>query len=1085
MNGNYGTRFFFDYPQASGVTPLARVIMTAPGVNGSFITPESYNVGGIGYNYVSNAIDSARAAGIKWIIVGMHKNCLSTGTKNCAVGADFTNLLINKKVDLVLQGHDHTYQRTHSLNCLTQDSFNSACIADNGADGQYTKGVGTIFSITGTFGQGLYDINTADPEAGYFASSSGANKNPTFGVSKFTVSDSAITAQFVKSSGSGTLADSYTISAPSSVFQVNSVSPTSGPTAGGTNVTISGSLFEAGDTVTIGGVAATNVAFVNSSTLTASTPSHAAGTVDVVVKHANGQTATKTGGFTYNAPAPTDDLIVTDVTWTPANPAAGQAVTFSATIKNQGTGPTPSGIKHGIAFKVDGVTVNWSDNNTTSLAAGASRTQTANSGINGVATYTVAATPNPHSVEAFVDDTSIIPESNETNNKLAKSMPVASSGCTPPAETPGVGSSSIQVDVSAGTYRVWTRMKAADATNNSYYLSTGIDCGIVIGDRSSTSTNGVSSTNWTWVGYRDGVDTTPAQVSFTSGGLKTITLTGKEPSVKIDRVLLLSDSCVPTGTGENCIDTTAPTVSVTAPASGSYVRGDITLLATVSDAGGSGVSKVDFLVDGAPAGTSTSTSSPYQLTWRSNSVPDGTHTVQAIATDGAGNPGQSSSVSFTVQNADTAAPTAPTNLQLVSNAYNKVDLSWTASTDNVGVTRYEVFRNGNSVGSTTTTTFSDTSVAANTSYTYTVKAWDAAGNPSTSSSGLPVTTPPSPDTASPTAPTNLQLVGNAYNKVDLSWTASSDNVGVTRYDVLRGGVAIGNTTSTTYSDTSVLPNNTYTYSVVARDAANNASPASSFISVTTPNAPDTMAPTAPTNLTATASSTQISLTWTASTDNIGVAYYKVFRDGVQLAVVNGTSFDDATATPGQTYTYYVKAYDSVPNPSLPSNTVSATIPNVVSPPVVLNFAPSHDATISKSSSTRNYGTSTELRADNSPVYQYLLKFNVTGIGTRTVTGANLQLYVANYSAKGGNFYGTTSTSWGESTVTWANAPTVSTSLLTSLGIVNEGQYAQVNLSNYITHDGVYSLRVSTTNKDAAIFASKESATRPQLTVTAQ
>jgi fibronectin type 3 domain-containing protein len=633
---------------------------------------------------------------------------------------------------------------------------------------------------------------------------------------------------------------------------------------------------------------------------------------------------------------------------------------------------------------------------------------------------------------------------------------------------------------STSTYHVWSRMMAADSTNNSYLMQIDAACPIVVGDSTS-----LGSAGWTWLDYQDGNTSSHSTVSLTPGS-HTITMFTREAGVKLDRVLLLSAACTPTGNGENCADTTAPTsVQVTAPTASQSVSGSFTLAATAADnSGGSGIAKVEFLIDGNVIGLDTT--SPYQLAWNSTSVPDGSHNVTARATDVAGNPTTSGSISFTVKNVDSTAPTAPANLQLIGNAYNKVDISWSASTDDVGVTRYEIYRNGLSVGTVTSgTSFSDTTVSSSTSYSYTVKAWDAANNSSTASNILSVTTPAGPDAAAPSAPTNLTTTKKLYNEVDLSWTASTDNVGVTSYNVLRNGAVIGSSTTTTYIDSTVLPNTTYTYAIVARDAAGNPSTASSSISVTTPNAPDTTAPSAPASLAATTNSTQISLEWTASTDNIGVAGYKVYRDTVLIATVTTTTFDDATATAGQSYSYYVKAFDAANNLSSASNTVSATIPKVVSPPVVLNFTPTADATISKSSSTRNYGTSTELRTDNSPVYQYLLKFNVTGIGTRTVTGVNLQLYVTNYSTKGGNFYGTASTSWSESTVTWSNAPAASTSLLTSLGIVNAGQYAQINLSNYITRDGVYSLRVSTTNKDAAIFASKESATKPQLTVTAQ
>jgi hypothetical protein len=115
------------------------------------------------------------------------------------------------------------------------------------------------------------------------------------------------------------------------------------------------------------------------------------------------------------------DLVVTSVTWTPASPQAGNAMAFTATIKNQGGAATPA-IKHGINFTVDGAQVAWSDNYTSSLAAGASVTLTANGGPAGA---TWAATAGTHTVQAYVDDQNLIAETNEANNTLSASLTVA------------------------------------------------------------------------------------------------------------------------------------------------------------------------------------------------------------------------------------------------------------------------------------------------------------------------------------------------------------------------------------------------------------------------------------------------------------------------------------------------------------------------------------------------------------------------------------------------------------------------------------------------------------------------------------
>lgn len=146
------------------------------------------------------------------------------------------------------------------------------------------------------------------------------------------------------------------------------------------------------------------------------------------------------------------DLIVTAVSWSPANPSAGQAVTFSATIKNQGTAATPSGVIHGVLFSVDGTPMNWSDNSTASLAPGDSRTVTANGGPSGSSTWT--ATSGPHSILANVDDINRIAESNEGNNTLSAPMTV---GALPsPWQTADIGAvgAAGSANYSGGTFTV-------------------------------------------------------------------------------------------------------------------------------------------------------------------------------------------------------------------------------------------------------------------------------------------------------------------------------------------------------------------------------------------------------------------------------------------------------------------------------------------------------------------------------------------------------------------------------------------------------------------------------------------------------
>ena len=191
---------------------------------------------------------------------------------------------------------------------------------------------------------------------------------------------------------------------------------------------------------------------------------------------------------------------------------------------------------------------------------------------------------------------------------------------------------------------------------------------------------------------------------------------------------------------------------------------------------------------------------------------------------------------------DTQAPSIPTNLQATVVSSTQINLSWTASTDNVGVTSYRVYRNGTQIASLSTTSYSDTGLSPSTTYSYSVAAVDAAGNVSLQSSSVNGTTqnPPSPDTTPPSTPTNLSATTISSTQINLSWTASTDNVGVTGYRVEHcqgSGCAtfaqIAAPTGTSYSDTGLLAGTAYSYRVRAVDAAGNPSGYSSIVSATT------------------------------------------------------------------------------------------------------------------------------------------------------------------------------------------------------------------------------------------------------------
>src|SRR5499426_4124914 len=285
---------------------------------------------------------------------------------------------------------------------------------------------------------------------------------------------------------------------------------------------------------------------------------------------------------------------------------------------------------------------------------------------------------------------------------------------------------------------------------------------------------------------------------------------------------------------------------------------------------------------------------------------------------------------------DTAPPSAPTNLAVASKTSTSVSLTWTASTDNFGVTGYRIFDGATQVGTSATTSFTATGLAPSSPHTYTARAVDAAMNVSDPSNSVTVTTdPPIIDPTPPTAPTSLTVASKTSTTVSLSWTASTDNVGVTGYRIFDGATQVGTSATTSFTATGLAPSSPHTYTVRAVDAAMNVSDPSNSVTVTTdPPIIDATPPSAPANLTvASKTSTTVSLSWTASTDNVGVTGYRIFDGATQVGTSATTSFTATGLAPSSTHTYTARAVDAATNVSDPSNSVTVT----TDPPAVANL----------------------------------------------------------------------------------------------------------------------------------------------------
>jgi chitodextrinase len=270
--------------------------------------------------------------------------------------------------------------------------------------------------------------------------------------------------------------------------------------------------------------------------------------------------------------------------------------------------------------------------------------------------------------------------------------------------------------------------------------------------------------------------------------------------------------------------------------------------------------------------------------------------------------------------ADEEPPSVPMGVAMSANTVTTIDVSWTASTDDVGVTGYKVYRNGTQVGTSTTTTYHDTGLVPGTAYTYTVSAYDAAGNNSAQSAASSFST--LPDTTPPTVPGTPSLSSRTMTSISLGWTASTDNVAVTGYKVFRNGTQVGTVATAAYTSTGLAPGTSYSFAVAAYDAAGNTSAQSTAASQST--LPDTQPPTVPTGLTAVATGQNVQLSWTAASDNVAVTGYVVYRGGTQVATVTGLTYTDSNLALGS-YSYTVAAYDAAGNTSPQSTAASITV----------------------------------------------------------------------------------------------------------------------------------------------------------------
>lgn len=355
-------------------------------------------------------------------------------------------------------------------------------------------------------------------------------------------------------------------------------------------------------------------------------------------------------------------------------------------------------------------------------------------------------------------------------------------------------------------------------------------------------------------------------------------------------------------------DAGTPTARILSPRQGARASGRITVRARTSDT--TRLARVWLEVDGSVVDEKNSGGPVRTFSVDTRALPGGPHVLTVHVEDASGNAGVSDAVrievdnDFTTPSKDKRKPSTPKQGWGSAQA-GLLTLGWRPSTDNTGVTGYEVYRDGALVG-----TFADPSYAddgpAPGDYTFTVRARDANANVSPPSAGIDVSVV---DVVAPTAPGGLSAVATTAG-VSLTWLPSTDDVGVAGYAVVRDGRPLGPALSGAYTDTTAGQGRSHTYTVVALDAAGNQSTAAAPVTVTVP---DVTAPSAPGRPVVSRVDGTLTLGWPTGRDNVGVAGYEVFRNRARIGSSWGAAYTDSSARPGRTYRYRVLAVDAAGN----------------------------------------------------------------------------------------------------------------------------------------------------------------------------
>jgi hypothetical protein len=426
---------------------------------------------------------------------------------------------------------------------------------------------------------------------------------------------------------------------------------------------------------------------------------------------------------------------------------------------------------------------------------------------------------------------------------------------------------------------------------------------------SSVSSGGTSTLSWNV--------SNASLITISPGSVSTTTLAGSinvNPSSTTDYTLTASNSNG-ASTAQTWVTVTVTTSTSSPPQSLSAASGNAQVsLSWSAPASNGGSSLTQYLIydrtTGSPSFSFYGTTTPSQTSLTVTSLTNGQgYNFEVVAQNGVGTSSPSNIVTatpFTVPN----APTSPS--ATAGNAQATVSFT-PGSNGGSAILYYTATSNPNGIhASSTTSSVIVLGLTNGTSYTFTVTARNAAGTSASSSPSNSVT----PDNLHPAissfsaSPTSVSSGGTST----LSWsTALASTVSIDQ--------GLGNQTATSSGFVIISPASTTVYTLTAANSNGNSTAQAIVTIVTVDGAP----PSVPQNLSATAiSQNEIDLSWTASTDNVGVVGYDIYRNSTNIATTNLTAYNDTSLSAGTSYSYTVDAYDAAGNVSGQSSSTSAT-----------------------------------------------------------------------------------------------------------------------------------------------------------------